>query len=66
VQFIESYVLQPVVQQRAVSLPPSVTLLGQVLIGSLFGPLGLVLATPLTVLALTLMKTVHVQDILGK
>jgi predicted PurR-regulated permease PerM len=66
VQFVESYILQPLVQQRAVSLPPSVTLLGQVLIGSLFGPLGLVLATPLTVLALTLIKTVYVQDILRK
>jgi predicted PurR-regulated permease PerM len=66
VQFVESYVLQPLIQQRAVSLPPSVTLLGQVLIGSLFGSLGLVLATPLTVVALTLTKTVYVQDILRK
>src|SRR5881227_3805571 len=66
VQIVESYILQPLVQQRAVSLPPSVTLLSQVLVGTLFGPLGLVLATPLTVVALTLTKTVYVEDILHK
>ena len=66
VQIVESYLLQPLVQKRAVALPPSVTLLGQVLIGTLFGPLGLVLATPLTVVGLTLVRTVYLQDILRK
>ena len=66
VQVVESYILQPLVQQRAVSLPPSVTLLSQVLMGTLFGPLGLVLATPLTVVVLTLTNTIYVQHILHK
>jgi predicted PurR-regulated permease PerM len=66
VQVIESYILQPLVQKRAVSLPPSVTLLSQVLVGSLFGSLGLILATPLTVAGLTMLNMLYVEDILKK
>jgi predicted PurR-regulated permease PerM len=62
----ENYVLQPIVQQRAVALPPAVTLLSQVLMGTLLGPLGLVLATPLAVVGLTLVRTIYVEDILEK
>jgi predicted PurR-regulated permease PerM len=65
VQVIESYILQPLVQKRAVSLPPSVTLL-RVLVGSLFGSLGLILATPLTVAGLTMLNMLYVEDILKK
>jgi predicted PurR-regulated permease PerM len=66
VQVVESYILQPLVQKRAVSLPPSVTLLSQVLVGSLFGSLGLILATPLTVAGLTMLNMLYVEDILKK
>jgi len=66
VQMTENYVLQPIVQQRAVALPPAVTLLSQVLMGTLLGPLGLVLATPLAVVGLTLVRTIYVEDILEK
>jgi len=66
VQMTENYVLQPIVQQRAVALPPAVTLLSQVFMGTLLGPLGLVLATPLAVVGLTLVRTIYVEDILGK
>jgi predicted PurR-regulated permease PerM len=66
VQIIESYVLQPLVQKRAVSLPPSLTLLAQLLLGTLFGSPGLILATPLTVIALTWEKMLYVEDILKK
>lgn len=50
VQQTESNLITPVLQQRMVSLPPAVTLFAVVMFGSLFGPLGLLLATPLTVL----------------
>ncbi|MFG1419961.1 AI-2E family transporter [Xanthobacter sp. V0B-10] len=50
VQQTESNLITPVLQQRMVSLPPAVTLFAVVLFGSLFGPLGVLLATPLTVL----------------
>lgn len=66
VQIVESYILGPLVQKRAVSLPPAFTLLGQVFIGTLFGPLGLILATPLLVVLMTFVKMVYVEDFLGK
>jgi predicted PurR-regulated permease PerM len=47
VQFLESYLLTPLIQARAVSLPPAVVILNQLVLGALFGILGLALATPL-------------------
>ncbi|HEU5021936.1 MAG TPA: AI-2E family transporter [Bryobacteraceae bacterium] len=66
VQVVESYILQPLVQQRAVSLPPALTLLGQVLIATLFGAPGLILATPLTVVAMNLVQMLYVEDVVNK
>jgi predicted PurR-regulated permease PerM len=45
VQFVESYLLTPLTQARAVSLPPAVVILNQLVLGVLFGILGLALAT---------------------
>ncbi len=64
VQIVESYILQPLVQQQAVSLPPSVTLVSQILAAILLGPLGVILATPLTVAGITLVQMLYVQDFL--
>ncbi|WP_234050678.1 MULTISPECIES: AI-2E family transporter [unclassified Xanthobacter] len=50
VQQTESNIITPLLQQRMVSLPPAVTLFAVVVFGSLFGALGVLLATPLTVL----------------
>ncbi len=66
VQVVESYLLAPLVFKRAVSLPPSITLISQVLIGSFFGILGLILATPLTVAISMIFQMVYVEDILKK
>ena len=51
VQFIESYLLTPLIQARAVFLPPAVVILNQLVLGTLFGILGLALATPLAAAA---------------
>lgn len=66
VQIIESYILQPLVQQRAVSLPPAITLSAQILIGTIFGLIGLIFATPLTVVLLNLTQMLYVEDLLQK
>jgi predicted PurR-regulated permease PerM len=47
IQFLESYLLTPLIQARAVSLPPAVVILSQLVLGAVFGLLGLALATPL-------------------
>lgn len=65
VQTLESYLLTPLVQQRAVELPPVVTIIAIVFMGKLFGVLGLLLATPLAAVALVLIKLLYVQDLLG-
>ncbi len=63
IQTIESYLITPLIQQREVALPPVLTLASQVLLGSLFGFPGLLLATPLTASALVLIKMLYIEDV---
>lgn len=53
-QLAESYVLTPLIQAQAVSLPPVLIIVGQLVLGSLVGALGVVLSTPLILVALEL------------
>jgi predicted PurR-regulated permease PerM len=62
---LEGYVLLPLIQRRAVHLPPALTLVAQVLMGKLLGILGLFVAAPLTVAAMVLLKMLYVEDTLG-
>jgi predicted PurR-regulated permease PerM len=62
---LEGYVLQPLIQRRAVHLPPALTLVSQVLLGEMLGILGLFVAAPLTVAAMVLLKMLYVEDTLG-
>lgn len=66
VQFLESYILAPLVQRRAVSLPPALLLGAQVLLPMLFGFPGLLLATPVTVLLLVVVRNLYVETILER
>ncbi len=65
IQVIEGNVLTPLVLQRAVELPPVLTIAVLVVLGTLFGFLGLLLATPLLATVLVLVKMLYVQDVLG-
>lgn len=64
IQFIESYLITPMVQQHQVSLPPAMVILSQILAGLLFGFWGIVFATPLVAVALLWVKTLYVEDYL--
>ncbi len=66
VQQVESNMITPLVQRRAVSLPPALTLFAVVAIGTVFGPLGLLLATPLTVVGFVMVKELYIRDTLGE
>jgi predicted PurR-regulated permease PerM len=66
VNFIENHFLLPVVHRRSVELPPAVTLISLVAMGSLFGFLGLLLATPLAAVLLVLVRRVYVEGILER
>jgi predicted PurR-regulated permease PerM len=61
----EGYLLVPLVQRRAVLLPPALTLVTQILLGDLLGFMGLFVAAPLTVSAVVLLKMLYVEDTLG-
>ncbi len=60
VQFLESYLLTPLIQSRAVSLPPATVILNQLVFGAVFGLIGLALATPLAAAA-----TVPLRHVFG-
>ena len=65
VQTLESYVITPLIQRRAVSLPPALLISIQILMGALFGTLGLFLATPTAVAVIVMVQMLYVEDILG-
>lgn len=65
VQNVEGNVITPLIHQRAVRVPAALVLVAQVLLGTLFGVLGFVLATPLTASVLVAVKHGFVRDWLG-
>jgi predicted PurR-regulated permease PerM len=66
VQALESYVITPLLQQEKVSLPPALVISTQLLFGVLFGILGLMLATPIAALTMTVVKLIYVEDYLER
>jgi predicted PurR-regulated permease PerM len=65
VQVMESYFITPMIQQRAVYLAPALLISTQILMAVLFGWLGILLATPLTVVVIVLIQTLYIHDVLG-
>jgi predicted PurR-regulated permease PerM len=65
IQQFEGNLLQPLIQQYAVDLPPVVLLFSLLGFGMLFGVLGIILAAPLTVVSYVLVKRLYVQEALG-
>ena len=66
VQGFEGNVVAPLVQRRTVELPPVLTIFSQTIFGSLFGPLGLVLATPIAAALMVAVRIVYVEGVLGE
>ncbi|KPF71718.1 hypothetical protein IP69_05635 [Bosea sp. AAP35] len=66
VQAIESYVVTPIVQKEKVSLPPVLVICTQLAFGTLFGLIGLALATPITALSLQLINDLYVGKYLER
>ena len=65
VQMVDAYVLTPLIDRESVELPPVVTILAQLLLGILFGFVGLLVASPLTASVMILVKMLYVEDVLG-
>ena len=66
VQAVESYVLSPIVQHKAVYLAPALILFAQVLLGVIAGGLGVAVATPLAAALMVAIDKLYVEDVLGE
>ena len=64
VQQVESYLVQPLVQQYAVHIPPVVLLFSLLAFAMLFGIIGVLFAAPLTVVCYVLVKRLYVVEAL--
>lgn len=65
IQSVEGYVIGPLIQQRAVEIPPGWTLAAIVLLGASFGVMGIALAMPLVAVARIAVVRFYVEDYLG-
>lgn len=64
VQTLEGNVIAPLIQKRTIALPPALTILSQTVFGTLFGALGLILATPFAAAAMVAVRMVYVEGVL--
>ncbi|RVT98435.1 AI-2E family transporter [Mucilaginibacter limnophilus] len=61
IQVIESNFITPLVQNKLVSIPPAMIIAGQLIVGSLTGYLGIILATPLVLIVMVLVQELYVK-----
>ena len=61
-QQLESNVILPLVQRYTVELAPALTLVATLVVGSLFGVQGLVVATPLVVVVVVTVKALYLEN----
>lgn len=64
IQLVEGNVIEPLVQRRITHLPPVLTILSQTVMGTLFGVLGVVLATPMLAAGIVAVRMWYVEDVL--
>jgi predicted PurR-regulated permease PerM len=64
VQQIESNLLVPIIQKKAVALPPALGLFAIITFGVIFGFLGVLLAVPLAVAAMVMIRELWVKGVL--
>lgn len=65
IENIEGNVVTPMIQHKAVNLAPALLIAVQLLLGVVFGPVGLILAAPATVVAMLAVQKLWVEHALG-
>lgn len=65
VHFVEGNFITPMVQAQVTSFPPVLAILSTVAFGVLLGPLGVLLAAPLTLFLMAVVEILYVQHGLG-
>jgi predicted PurR-regulated permease PerM len=66
IHLLEANIVSPLIAQHSVKLPPAFTLGMQLVFGVILGPLGLLFATPLAAVGVTLVKLLYIEDVLGE
>lgn len=66
IQTLESYWISPLIMKQQVSLLPAATLVAQIFFATFLGPLGLILALPLAVVAKTWIEELLLKDVLDR
>ena len=61
VQVVESNFITPMVQKKLVSIPPAMIIFGQLIVGSVTGYLGIILATPLLLIVMVLVQELYIK-----
>lgn len=65
IQAVESNLVTPIIQKRMNDIPPALLLVMQIIVGAFAGTLGLVMAAPLLVIGMVLVKMIYQEEILG-
>ena len=60
-QAIVSNIVTPLIQKRMINLPPALTIISQVIMGTLSGVLGIILAVPLLAIVIILVDELYVK-----
>jgi predicted PurR-regulated permease PerM len=66
IHIVEGYLLFPWIMRQAIRLPPAITICGVMLFALTGGLLGAILATPLTLVLMILVKKLYVESFLEK
>jgi predicted PurR-regulated permease PerM len=62
-QTIVSNIVTPLIQKRMINTPPALTIIAQVIMGSLCGALGVILAVPLLAILIILVDELYVKKL---
>lgn len=61
IQFLESSIITPTVQKKLVKIPPALIIIGQLVIGSITGYLGIIMATPIVLIIMVMVNELYVK-----
>jgi len=62
-QTIVANIVTPLIQKKIINLPPALTLISQLIMGTLSGALGIILAVPLLAILIILVDELYVKEI---
>ena len=61
IQLLESGIINPMAQKKLVKIPPALIIISQLLVGAMTGIWGIILATPLVLMVIILVKELYIK-----